>query len=40
VFAEEPWLREQYGEAHEACCADVPRFVGVRSARRLLEDLR
>jgi protein-S-isoprenylcysteine O-methyltransferase Ste14 len=40
VFAEEPWLREQYGEAYERYCEDVPRFVGVRTLRRLVAALR
>jgi protein-S-isoprenylcysteine O-methyltransferase Ste14 len=40
VFAEEPWLREQYGEPYERYCEDVPRFVGVRTVRRLVDALR
>ena len=32
-FAEEPWLREQYGDAYERYCERVPRFVGVQSVR-------
>lgn len=34
-FAEEPWLREQYGEEYEAYCDQTPRFVG----RELLQKL-
>lgn len=30
-FAEEPWLREQYGEEYERYAERVPRFVGVRT---------
>lgn len=26
-FTEEPWLRKQYGEAYEAYCKRVPRFI-------------
>lgn len=36
-FAEEPWLREQYGEAYERYAARVPRFVGVRTVRALAD---
>lgn len=32
-FAEEPWLRERYGEAYEAYRASVPRFVGLPDGR-------
>ncbi|MFC6827192.1 methyltransferase family protein [Halopelagius fulvigenes] len=34
-FAEEPWLREEYGEAYERYAERVPRFVGRRSLRAL-----
>ncbi|WP_435358896.1 methyltransferase family protein [Haloarchaeobius sp. DFWS5] len=34
-FAEEPWLREEYGEAYDRYAARVPRFVGLRSLRAL-----
>ncbi|MFC7231370.1 methyltransferase family protein [Saliphagus sp. GCM10025308] len=37
-LAEEPWLREQYGEAYERYAASTPRFVGVRTFRRLSSD--
>ncbi|MDH3622522.1 MAG: hypothetical protein OES69_13780 [Myxococcales bacterium] len=29
-FTEEPWLRKQYGEAYDAYCQRVPRFLGRR----------
>lgn len=32
-FAEEPWLREQYGERYEAYCEETPSFVGFRSLK-------
>jgi protein-S-isoprenylcysteine O-methyltransferase Ste14 len=32
---EEPWLRDQYGEAYAAYREDVPRFVGFRTFSRL-----
>jgi protein-S-isoprenylcysteine O-methyltransferase Ste14 len=35
-FAEEPWLRKQYGPAYEQYYRDVPRFVGLRTARTVL----
>lgn len=38
-FVEEPWLREQY-EGYEAYSQSVPRFVGLRSIRRVVRDLR
>ena len=34
-FAEEPWLREEYGEAYARYAERVPRFVGVRTVRAL-----
>ncbi|WP_207587416.1 methyltransferase [Halomontanus rarus] len=34
-FAEEPWLREEYGEAYERYAERVPRFVGARTVRAL-----
>jgi protein-S-isoprenylcysteine O-methyltransferase Ste14 len=38
-FVEEPWLREQY-EGYDAYAESVPRFVGLRSVRRAVRDLR
>lgn len=32
-LAEEPWLRERFGEEYEAYRRSVPRFVGLRSLR-------
>ncbi|WP_306052742.1 methyltransferase family protein [Natronococcus wangiae] len=32
-FAEEPWLREQYGEAYERYVERAPRFVGLRTVK-------
>ncbi|QIO23189.1 isoprenylcysteine carboxylmethyltransferase family protein [Haloarcula sp. JP-L23] len=34
-LAEEPWLREQYGEAYERYAADHPRFLGRQTLRAL-----
>ena len=34
-FAEEPWLRDQYGEDYERYAERVPRFVGPRTIRAL-----
>ncbi|ELY52595.1 methyltransferase family protein [Natronolimnohabitans innermongolicus] len=34
-FAEEPWLREQYGEEYERYADRVPRFVGLETVREL-----
>ena len=33
-FAEEPWLRERFGDAYERYCDRVPRFVGLQTVRR------
>jgi protein-S-isoprenylcysteine O-methyltransferase Ste14 len=30
-FSEEPWLRQQYGQAFEDYCRMVPRFIGLRT---------
>lgn len=35
-FAEEPWLRERYGEEYERYAERVPRFVGRRTVRALV----
>ncbi|WP_439026979.1 methyltransferase family protein [Haloarchaeobius sp. DT45] len=35
-FVEEPWLREEYGEAYERYSKRVPRFVGVGTVRALV----
>lgn len=37
-FAEEPWLREHYGEDYERYLEQVPRFVGLSSVRQLVGD--
>ncbi|NHN41019.1 hypothetical protein G9C85_05130 [Halorubellus sp. JP-L1] len=34
-FPEEPWLREQYGDAYARYADRVPRFVGVHTLREL-----
>lgn len=39
-FAEEPWLREHYGEEYEEYCDSTPRFVGRGLLRRLIETSR
>lgn len=38
VLAEEAWLRDTYGDAYDAYCERVPRFVGVRTLTRALDD--
>jgi protein-S-isoprenylcysteine O-methyltransferase Ste14 len=38
ILAEEPWLREQYGEAYDNYFHEVPRFVGLRSITRAQND--
>lgn len=35
-FAEEPWLREHYGEEYEEYCDQAPRFISVESITKLL----
>ena len=35
-FAEEPWLREQYGKSYERYAGRVPRFVGLRTIRAVV----
>jgi protein-S-isoprenylcysteine O-methyltransferase Ste14 len=37
-LAEEPWLREQYGEAYEAYRESVPRFIGRPSQRPVQQE--
>ncbi|ELY68107.1 methyltransferase family protein [Natrinema versiforme] len=37
-FAEEPWLRERYGEEYERYVERVPRFVGVRTIRAIVAE--
>lgn len=37
-LAEEPWLRQEYGEEYAAYRRDVPRFVGTTTVERLLTD--
>lgn len=36
-LAEEPWLREQYGDEYEQYMAHVPRFVSLRTLRLLVK---
>ncbi|TQQ78756.1 isoprenylcysteine carboxylmethyltransferase family protein [Halonotius terrestris] len=36
-FAEEPWLREQYGDEYEEYCDQTPRFIGWKSVREFFE---
>jgi protein-S-isoprenylcysteine O-methyltransferase Ste14 len=33
-LAEEPWLREAFGDEFERYCEEVPRFVGVQTFER------
>jgi protein-S-isoprenylcysteine O-methyltransferase Ste14 len=37
-FAEEPWLREQYGDAYEDYCEQTPRFLSRKSITSLLRE--
>ncbi|AHZ24608.1 isoprenylcysteine carboxylmethyltransferase family protein (plasmid) [Haloferax mediterranei ATCC 33500] len=37
-LAEEPWLREQYGDEYEQYLDRVPRFVGLRTLRLLVQS--
>ncbi|MFC7213268.1 methyltransferase family protein [Saliphagus sp. GCM10025334] len=37
-LAEEPWLREQYGEAYERYAASTPRFVDLRTFKRFSDE--
>ncbi|THE65542.1 isoprenylcysteine carboxylmethyltransferase family protein [Salinadaptatus halalkaliphilus] len=37
-FAEEPWLRDQFGHEYEQYAEQIPRFVGGNTVRRLLTD--
>lgn len=39
-LAEEPWLRDRYGDAYRAYSRSVPRFVGRTTVERLYEDWR
>ncbi|MFB6202720.1 MAG: isoprenylcysteine carboxylmethyltransferase family protein [Halorhabdus sp.] len=34
-FAEEPWLRDQFGDDYTEYCQSVPRFLGRRTIQRL-----
>lgn len=36
-FAEEPWLREHYGDEYKSYCERTPRFVSWKSVRNLLD---
>lgn len=38
-FAEEPWLRERFGQEYEVYLEQTPRFVGLVSMKRLIEVL-
>lgn len=33
-LSEEPWLKQQYGQAYEEYCKIVPRFIGIRSFKQ------
>jgi len=37
-FAEEPWLRENYGEEYEAYCDRTPRFISWESVMEFLPE--
>lgn len=37
VRVEEPWLRDQYGDAYAEYCRETPRFVGFRTVSRVLD---
>ncbi len=37
-FAEEPWLREHYGNEYEEYCEQAPRFISMESVKRLLRE--
>ena len=36
-FAEEPWLREQYGEEYDEYCERTPRFISWDSVKKLVD---
>jgi protein-S-isoprenylcysteine O-methyltransferase Ste14 len=38
-FAEEPWLQERYGEEYSRYRESTPRFIDVRSVRRLRREI-
>lgn len=37
-FAEEPWLREHYGEEYEEYCNQTPRFINRESVTKFLRE--